>query len=253
MSSILAAGALSPVTICSGVLVGIWLTPRLPAHHRSGETGAAVSICMAVVGTLAALVLGLMVNSANAAFNARSSAIDALADGVIKLNRLLISYGPETLPARKQLAAYCRAKAAELEHPDRAGSELGIDTLRQLEAITGEILDLSPATERQQHIHKWAVAIMGELVNARWNLMASNKLVMPLPFLLMLVGWLTLRFASFGLFAPKNATVVAFLFLAAIAISACILLILDLGSPTRGIIRPSVAPFYRAIRALDFT
>lgn len=250
MNSILAIGALSLFAICGGVLAGVWLAPRLPAKHLSGETGTAVSVCMAVVGTLAALVLGLMVNSANASFNARVSAIDALADGVVMLNRVLISFGPETVPIRNQLVDYARAKTEELEHPGGGQFDVGIDTLRRLEAINDAVLALAPTSERLRHIQKRAIAIMEDMMDARWNLVESRKLVMPAPFLVILVGWLTLLFCSFGLFAPKNATVVTFLLLAAVAISGCILLILDLGSPTQGIIRPSLEPFHRAMEVL---
>ncbi|MFS8038343.1 hypothetical protein ACI7BZ_15560 [Xanthobacter sp. AM11] len=67
----------------------------------------------------------------------------------------------------------------------------------------------------------------------------------------MLVAWLSLLFASFGLFAPKNATVMAFLLLGASAIAGCVFIILELGTPTQGVIRPSVQPIYQVIRELQ--
>jgi len=41
----------------------------------------------------------------------------------------------------------------------------------------------------------------------------------PFPFLLVLVFWLTIIFASFGLFAPRNATVVAAFLVTALSVS----------------------------------
>ncbi len=46
--------------------------------------------------------------------------------------------------------------------------------------------------------------------------------------LVILICWLTILFVSFGLFAPRNATVVTVLFVCACSMSAAIFLILEL-------------------------
>src|SRR5215469_4377426 len=48
------------------------------------------------------------------------------------------------------------------------------------------------------------------------------------PLLAVLVFWLAIVFASFGLFAPPNATVIATLFLCALSVSGAIFLILEM-------------------------
>ena len=45
----------------------------------------------------------------------------------------------------------------------------------------------------------------------------QNASSVPLPLLVVLVLWLTIIFVSFGLFAPRNATVVANLFVSALS------------------------------------
>lgn len=252
MSSIL-AGLLSLTAICGGALIGIWLAPKLPEHHLTGETGTAVSVSMAVVGTLAALVLGLMVNSASSSFSARTVAVETLAADVIKLNRILLAYGAKTIDARSHLMAYAKAKAAEISVPSSATDEVGIDTLHRLEALNEEVLNLAPVTDREQYIRKRALSLIENMVDARWTLAEKTNMVMPAPFFVMLVAWLSLLFASFGLFAPKNATVIAFLLLGASAIAGCVFIILELGSPSQGLIRPSAEPLYRVIRELQIS
>lgn len=252
MSSIL-AGFLSLFAICGGALIGLWIAPKLPEHHLTGETGTAVSVSMAVVGTLAALVLGLMVNSASSSFSARTAAIEALAADIIKLNRVLLSYGSPTTDAREHLMAYARAKADEIAKPASAAGEVGVDTLHRLEAINEEVLQLAPGNDRERHIQNRALAILENMVDARWSLVEKSKTVMPAPFFVMLVTWLSLLFASFGLFAPRNATVIAFLLLGASAIAGCVFIILELGSPSQGVIRPSADPLYQVIRELLMT
>ena len=252
MSSIV-AGVLSLIAICGGAMLGLWLAPRLPEHHLTGETGTAVSVSMAVVGTLAALVLGLMVNSASASFSARTSAIEALAADIIKLNRVLLSYGAETAGIRDALVVYAANKAGELSRPVSDTDEVGLTTLREVEAINEQVLRLEPKTDRERHIQSRALSLLENMVDARWSLVEKSKMVMPAPFFVLLVAWLSLLFASFGLFAPRNATVLAFLLLGASAIAGCVFIILELGSPSQGLIRPSAEPLYQVVRELKIT
>ncbi len=58
----------------------------------------------------------------------------------------------------------------------------------------------------------------------------------PTPFLVVLILWLAAMFASFGLFAPRNAIAVAVLFLGALSLSGAIFLIEELNDPLGGII-----------------
>jgi membrane-bound ClpP family serine protease len=71
-----------------------------------------------------------------------------------------------------------------------------------------------------------------------------------LPLLIVLILWLTIIFISFGLFAPRNATVVVSLFAAAISVSGAIFLIMEMYTPYAGIIRISSAPLRAALAHL---
>ena len=71
-----------------------------------------------------------------------------------------------------------------------------------------------------------------------------------MPFLVVLVFWLILIFASFGLFAPYNVTVVVALLLGALSVSGAIFLILELDTPFEGLIRLSDEPLRNALAHL---
>ena len=72
----------------------------------------------------------------------------------------------------------------------------------------------------------------------------------PLPLLVVLVLWLTIIFISFGLFAARNATVIASLFVSALSVSCAILLILEMYKPFEGLIQISSAPLRAALAHL---
>ena len=69
----------------------------------------------------------------------------------------------------------------------------------------------------------------------------------PMPFLAVLVFWLTIIFGSFGLFARPNASAVAALFIFALSASASIFLILELSHPFAGLMKISSAPLSNAL------
>jgi hypothetical protein len=65
-----------------------------------------------------------------------------------------------------------------------------------------------------------------------------------------LVFWLTAIFISFGLFAPRNATVTAALFVSGLSVSGAIFLILEMYAPFSGWIKISSAPLHFALAHL---
>jgi hypothetical protein len=66
-------------------------------------------------------------------------------------------------------------------------------------------------------------------------------------FLVILIFWLTMIFASFGLFAPRNATVIIVLFVCALSAAAALFMILELDQPYQGFIKISSAPLRNAL------
>ncbi len=248
MGSVLAS-LFTFIAVFCGAMIGIVLSGRLPAHHMSPETRTAVSVSMAVVGTLSALVIGLMISTASTAFNERTNAIEALAVDIVKLDRALLRIGPDASSIRKELRNYAEAKVEELSSPPKAG-DLSIAKLANLETISDQVVALQPHDDRGRQIQEQAVQLLGAIADARWLLVEKSGVTMPAPFLLLVIFWLTLLFASFGLFAPRNGTVIAILFLCAMAISGGIFMILELGAPTRGLVRASVAPLHYALGAI---
>jgi hypothetical protein len=65
-----------------------------------------------------------------------------------------------------------------------------------------------------------------------------------------LVFWLAVLFTSFGLFAPRNGTVVASLFLGALSVAGSTLLILEMSEPFSGMVRISAQPLRFALAHL---
>jgi len=112
------------------------------------------------------------------------------------------------------------------------------------------IQTLSPHNEAQRSIQAQALQIAKDLAATRWLLAAQRSGSIPMPFLVMLVGWITILFVSFGLYAPPNATVVGTLFVCALSVSGAIFMILELDQPFEGLIQVSSEPLRSALAQL---
>ena len=75
----------------------------LPAHHLDTDSKDVVKLGMALIATMSALVLGLLIASAKSSFDAQRSEFTQMSANVIQLDRILARYGPETKEARDVL------------------------------------------------------------------------------------------------------------------------------------------------------
>jgi len=114
------------------------------------------------------------------------------------------------------------------------------------EALTDAIRRLSPRDEAQRSHQSRALELAETLLRARWLAIVVSRTSIPIPFLVVLLFWLTLTFASFGLFAPRNILVVTVLFVCALSVASAVFLILEMDGPFDGLLRVSADPLRRA-------
>ena len=69
----------------------------------------------------------------------------------------------------------------------------------------------------------------------------------PWPFLVVLMFWFIAIFASFGLFAPTNGSVIIAMLVSALSVAAAIYLIVEMDQPYGGLIKLSSSPVLTAL------
>ena len=117
-----------------------------------------------------------------------------------------------------------------------------------MEATQDSILSLAPTDERQRWLRSQALTLSDERVAGALAAGGTgSEADIPMPFLILLIFWLAIVFASFGLFAPLNATAIAVLCLCSMAVSGGITMILELDSPFSGLVRVSAEPMRQAL------
>jgi hypothetical protein len=238
--------------VFGGALLGMLIRVFLPEHHLSDETREVVKLGMGLIATMTALVLGLMIATAKDSYDMQAEAVKHTAAKVLMLDRMLSSYGPETKETRELLR---RIVAFRLEaiwpedrsRPARLGTPETVFIDREIEA---RILQLSPRTDVQRWLQTEALRVGRDIMETRWIVLGSLGSSIPVQFLVVVVFWLTIIFGSFGLIGPRNATVVAVLFLCAVSVAGSIFLILEMDQPFMGLMRISSAPLRYALSHL---
>ena len=150
--------------VFGGALLGVYLRGVLPEEHLSGDSKDTVRLGMGLVGTMAALVLGLLVASAKNFYDTQTSELIQMSAKIVLLDRVLAHYGPETKEARDLL----RSAVA------RAVDKLWSKGRRQLlqtqpgEIIYNKIQELSPKNDAQRSFQAQASNLAIDIGKARW-------------------------------------------------------------------------------------
>lgn len=236
--------------VFGGALAGMFLRRSLPASHLSGETKDVVKVAIALIATMAALVLSLLISSAKSAYDTRSSEVMLISTDIILLDRGLAHYGPEAKDVRSSLRNTI-AMAIERIWPTNGARAAGPDlTASPFEALYDKTEQLSPQNDSQRELQNQLLKMITDLGRTRILLFQQLGSSIPLPFVVVMVFWLTIIFASFGLFAPGNTTVVLVFVVCAMSVAGAIFLILELDRSFEGMMQVSGEPLRQALARL---
>jgi hypothetical protein len=238
--------------ILAGAFAGAMARRHVPDHHLTDETKNLVSVSMAVVATISALVLGLLLSNANSSFNAMQGQVVSLSSEILRLDQLLRKYGPDTKLAREKLREYAERKRDDLFPNNPADFHLHNQaTYEILQEVEDLVLAVKPANDRDQWWLAQAMTLASRIGDTRFLLAQHTEHGTPKAVLFLLVFWLTLLFGSYTLFSPSNPTSKATMTLCAIAIAGAIGMILELERGFGGLVQVSPQPMNYAVASLQ--
>jgi len=239
--------------IFGGTLLGMFLRTILPGHHVSDDSKGAVMLGTGMIATMAALVLALLIASAKGNYDTMSSELRQVSSRVILLDRVMAHYGPETNEARDLLRRSIASTIKRVWPEDNIEQAVAESTEGRvdIETIQDKLRQLSPRNDAQRWLQSRALEISSEIAEGRWLLIEQlGQRTLPMPFFVLMVFWLTIIFASFGLFSPRNATVITVLLICALSAAGSLFLIIELDTPYQGLIKVSSVPLRNALAHL---
>ncbi len=238
--------------IFGGALGGSFLRGALPGNHLADDGKDIVRLGTGLVGTIAALVLGLLIASAKSSYDTQNNRVQHLTADVVLLDQLLAQYGPEARPIRDLTRRALGPLVDRLWRVSstRAAKDAPFTATAVAEDAFAAIGELAPQTDAQRSLKARAIQVSTDLAQTRLALFVQAGSSIPMPFFAVLVFWLAIIFASFSLFARLNLTLIADLFVFALSASAALFLILEMSEPFAGLMQIPSAPLRNALAPL---
>jgi hypothetical protein len=239
--------------LLGGACIGMAMRRVLPEHHLSRDSTDVIKLATGLMATLVALVLSLLVSSANTFHGMIENQYNGALANVVQLDQYLQAYGPETRDIRQQIRRIVvRYFRQHWPHDDFGSIESAdVGGVNPVMDIEDRILDLGATTAKQKWFQAQALQRANELVRVRLLMTgAESGRSLPAPIVIVLLVAATAIFASFSLFVQPNPTVIAALGMAAVLVSGALFLIVELNTPFSGVLQLSSAPAHATLAAL---
>lgn len=190
----LAVSAIALAVVLGGALVGALLRRALPDHHLADDAKDIIRLGSGLIGTIAALVLGLLIASAKTSYDTKIGEVQHLTADVVLLDQILVQYGPEARPAQDLI------RRAVGPFVDKLWRESGTEATKGApfvanplaEAAFAKIVELAPTTDAQRALKARAIEVSTDLAQTRLALFVQAGNAIPMPFLAVLVFWLAI-------------------------------------------------------------
>jgi len=222
--------------VFGGALAGMGLRRLLPEAHLVPASKDTIRLAIGLVVTMTGLVLGMLVSSAKTFYDGEKNQVAELSSQVVLLNDLLEAYGPETEQSRT-LARQFVEDALDRIWPKERSQLSQLRPAYSGQAFYKQMEQLVPKNDAQTAIKGQLLALNVNLRRTYWLMyLQSEQSSLAIPLLAVVTSWLVAIFISFGLFAPRNPTVMTTLIVCALAASAAIFIIMSMYSPFRGVL-----------------
>jgi len=161
-----------------------------------------------------------------------------------------VHYGPEARPGRDLLRRYTAFKIGSTWPNETSHATEDRDGWMLLEDVQDQLRAFVPHDDAQRSLQARALQISSDLATTRWLLDVQKGTSIRSPFLVILIFWLTVIFTSFGVFAPRHASMFAALLVWALSVAGAVFMILEMDRPFVGLLRISSAPLREALAHL---
>ncbi len=233
-------------------IAGICVHKLFPSQvHLSGELIKAVS---GLIGTLFAIVLGLLVSSSYAAFNAHQADFNSLVSAIANVDLLLKQF-PGVSDEPRALLKDVVIRLLKRYWPDEHGADHADVTYNHLSDDVKIILRINNISEKFENVTRDDLNAIRQFsssfVTIQSNIIRSLSNLVPTLLLVVVFSWACLLFFLYGSLSDGNVFAIFFLLLGSVAVASANFLILELTHPYQGIFKISSAAFDLFLDALN--
>jgi hypothetical protein len=231
------------VAMLAAMLAGLALRRRLPQHHTADDSEQAVLRAVSIVVTMAALVLGFVVSSAQSYYQAVESDFTDIAANVERLDAVLARLGPDAAEPRRQLRVALGSAVRKLwpghSTPLPGGGGGGMS---EIGAVGDAVAALPAGDARRNALLQQAAGLSTSIEADAYKLMQLRQGRSQQALLVVILSWLVIVYLGFGLLSPRTSTAIVAMVASATAAAGAMFLVVELSSPLEGIVHipPSV-------------
>jgi hypothetical protein len=212
-----------------------------------------VRLSMGLIGTLTGIVLGLLIASAKNSYDASNTQIKQFTSNIILVDVLLEEYGPEAHNLRVALRDAVQPTVDRIwDERNNDGKLAPFVATAEAAAFIKKVRELKPNNEEKRDLQARALSAVADLQQTRFALFAQAHDSVSVPFLVIIIFWLAIIFASFGLFVRPNAIVIVTVFVGALSVSGALFLFLEMDRPFAGLMMISSEPLRHALAPLPY-
>ena len=243
-----AVGVAAFVVLFGSALVGALAHARLPPAALTQRTRTTIGRGVTMIAVLAALLLSLMTLYVVRQFNAARDDVGRLSSQMVELDHVLRQVGPPAMPARELLFRYGARTLKDIwpQTEPRLGVD-GADSTQLLNRLEDTVAALHPAEPDRAAAADRARDLVRGLVDGKWSLSPDPPPILSPWLTLVLLFWLMLAFAGWGLLAPRTKLALGSLSLFAAAAACGVFLMADYSSAFGGMILISSEPLQNAL------
>jgi hypothetical protein len=235
----LAMSALVFALIFISALAGMAIRRAAPDDHFSSEAKDTVRLAIGLVVTMTGLVLGMLVSSAKTFYDSEKNQVAEMSSQIILFDDLLSTYGPETRQTRIEAREFV-GNAVDRIWPRDESQMYQLRPANNNQNLYQQLELLVPKNGAQAFAKTQLMSSTVSLKRTYWLMyLQSEQTSMPFALLAVVTSWLMAIFVSFGVFAPRNSTVILTLIVCALAVSAAVFIIMSMYLPFSGILKIS--------------
>jgi hypothetical protein len=229
---------ISFIAIMAGIATGTYLRRHVDLDKLGPATKEVIRLGASYLATLSAVLISLMIASAKASYDNQDAHFRTLAAYLVETDQLLAQYGPETTQIRILMRQAVPAAVDRIWREKRSAVQDSAFTAASLaEQVNSAVATLKPVSDVQHALKKRIKEASAEIARTRVLMFADSEAAILTPFLLILIFWLAVVFASYSLFVEPSRVVLAAFLVFALSISSALFLVADLSQPFVGLMQ----------------
>jgi hypothetical protein len=234
------------LTLIAGGWLGRFCARKYPDVAGQPETLDAIKRSIALLTTMTAMVLGLLISNGKQSFDMRSTEISSLAANIALLDQTLMHYGEEAAPIRSEFQQSSKRVIASLWKDSEATN---FEYRSANEGFIDKLAMLEPRNGKEETLKAEAVRLTMTVAEERFRLATINHSMLPVPATVAIIIWLCIIFLTHGFTSPQKPVVVLTDIVVALSAAIAITIAVELDTAFGGLLQVSQQPLAVVLRS----